>query len=77
LVVDWSLEPTRFSSRVALYAALHVDRYPSTDEQQSLRLDLHCPDVPTELNRWLPLVKRLSAIPHYVVLLLPAVSPTP
>lgn len=65
---DWNLELTRFSSRVTLYAALLDDRYPSTDEQQSLHLDLRYPDVPTELNRWLPLVKWLLAIPHYFLL---------
>lgn len=65
---DWNLELTRFSTRVTLYAALLDDRYPSTDEQQSLRLDIHYPDVPADLNRWLPLVKWLLAIPHFVVL---------
>src|SRR5512133_2012023 len=65
---DWNLELTRFTSRVALYMALLDDRYPSTDERQSLRLDIDYPDVPRDLNRWLPLVKWFLAIPHFIVL---------
>ena len=65
---DWNLEFTRFSSRVALYVALLDDRYPSTDEQQALRLDIAYPDVPEDLNRWLPLFKWFLAIPHFIVL---------
>ena len=65
---DWNLELQRFSNRVGIYLALMDDRYPSTDEHQSVRLDYRYPDVPAELNRWLPLVKWLLAIPHYIVL---------
>jgi hypothetical protein len=65
---DWNLELTRFSTRVSAYAALLDDRYPSTDEQQSVRLSLRYPNVASDLNRWLPLVKWLLAIPHYIVL---------
>ena len=65
---DWNRELTRFSGRVGLYAALLDDRYPSTDEQQALHLELPYPDARRDLNRWLPLVKWLLAIPHYLVL---------
>jgi Domain of unknown function (DUF4389) len=44
------------------------DRYPSTDQEQALRLDYVYPDVPRDLNRFLPLVKWLLVIPHLIVL---------
>src|SRR5687768_3025408 len=65
---DWNLELQRFGSRVVAYLALMDDRYPSTDDQQSVRLDYAYPDPARDLNRWLPLVKWFLAIPHYVVL---------
>lgn len=66
---DWNLAFLRFSNRVSAYLLLLRDEYPSTDEEQSVHLDIDYPDVPKDLNRWMPLVKWLLAIPHFIVLL--------
>jgi hypothetical protein len=66
---DWNLELLRFQNRVGVYLGLLDDRYPSTDERQSVSLEFPYPDAKQGLNRWLPLVKWFLAIPHFIVLI--------
>ena len=70
---DFVRELVRFETRVAAYLLLLTDQYPSTVEEQSVHLEIEYPDVEQDLNRWLPLVKWLLAIPHYIVLVLLAI----
>ena len=62
---DFNLGALRFDTRINAYVGLMQDAYPSTDEDQSVSLDV---EYPENLNRWMPLVKWLLAIPHYIVL---------
>jgi hypothetical protein len=66
---DFALELTRFGTRVCAYFVLLTDEYPSTVEEQKVHLEIDYPDVERDLNRWLPLVKWLLAIPHLLVLI--------
>ena len=70
---DWNLQLLRFSNRVTAYFVLLDDHYPSTDEEQAVHLDLPYPDV-RQLNQWLPLIKWVLAIPHYIVLFFLAIG---
>ncbi len=71
---DFNREVTRFSTRVTSYLGLMNDRYPSTDEEQHVHLELDYPDAENDLNRWLPLVKWFLAIPHFIVLIFLAIG---
>lgn len=66
---DFLLELTRFQYRFSAYMSLLTDKYPSTDEEQDVHLELDYPDA-EQLHRALPLVKWLLLIPHYVVLVI-------
>ena len=65
---DFSRELTRFGYRVGAYALLLTDTYPSTVEEQAVHLEIDYPDVEKDLDRFMPIVKWLLAIPHYIVL---------
>jgi hypothetical protein len=65
---DWNVGLTRFGLRVASYFLLLTDVYPSTDEEQDVRVRFPYPDPTKDLKTGLPLVKWFLAIPHYVVL---------
>ena len=56
---DWNLALMKFENRVSAYFFLLRDEYPSTDEEQAVHLEIPYPDVESDLNRWLPLVKWL------------------
>jgi len=65
---DFNLQITRLEARIYSYAFLLRDEYPSVDQEQAVHVDIVYPHAETELNRWLPLVKWILAIPHYIVL---------
>ena len=71
---DWNVAVYKFALRVTTYFLLLRDEYPSTDDEQAVHLVVPYPDVERDLNRWLPLVKWLLAIPHCIVLIFLAIA---
>ena len=66
---EWHIGITKFTYRIAAYILLMRDEYPSTDHDQSVRIDVPYPDVKNDLKRWMPLVKWILVIPHIIVLI--------
>lgn len=65
---EWHLQLSRFEMRAVAYVLLLDDRYPSTEDEQGVHLEIDEPDAERDLNRWLPLVKWLLAVPHIAVM---------
>lgn len=65
---DFNLALLQFANRVAAYLLLLTDAYPSTDEEQSVHLDIAYPDTEWGINRVMPLFKWALAIPHLLAL---------
>lgn len=71
---DFAREFARFAMRVGAYVVLLTDTYPSTEDEQTVHLEIDYPDVKGDLNQWLPLVKWFLAIPHFIVLFFLAIG---
>ena len=66
---DFVVNVNRWGANVGAYSGLLRDEYPPFSWEQGQYAVTYEVDYPEELNRWLPLIKWLLAIPHYIVLL--------
>ena len=65
---DWNIALTKFCTRVGSFFLLLSHEYPSTDEDQSVYIEIQYPDAALDLHRGMPLVKWFLAIPHVIIL---------
>ena len=67
---DFVVNVNRWGANVGAYTGLFRDEYPPFSWEPGQYAVTYEVDYPEELNRWLPLIKWLLAIPHVIVLLL-------
>ncbi len=66
---DFVVNVNRWNANVLAYFGLFRDEYPPFSWEPGQYAVTYEVDYPEELNRWLPLIKWLLAIPHFIVLL--------
>lgn len=66
-VLSFNQSLLALSTRVTAYILLLNDKYPSIEESEDVTITFPDVDGGTKLNRYLPLVKWLLAIPLYIV----------
>jgi uncharacterized membrane protein HdeD (DUF308 family) len=66
---DFVVNVNRWGANVGAYYGLFRDEYPPFSWDPGQYAVTYEVDYPEGLNRWLPLIKWLLAIPHYIVLL--------
>ena len=60
---DWNFAMTKFLNRISAYLFLMTDTYPSTDEDQSVHIEIQYPDAKKDINRWTAAGKMVSGNP--------------
>jgi uncharacterized membrane protein HdeD (DUF308 family) len=66
---DFVVNVNRWNANVFAYYGLLRDEYPPFSWEPGQYAVTYEVDYPEDLNRWLPLIKWLLVIPHYIVLL--------